>query len=124
MMLSKIGNAQLEKKIIESTYEDVCNVFNLKKVKVAKETQLNKVLLYSNISCALSKKSKNITNQTEAENKFNYTHVIYLAPDINISTGSIIEVTQYGKTYEVDNTSVPLIYPTHQEISCNLKGFA
>jgi hypothetical protein len=46
---------------------------------------------------------------------------LFLAPEIVVPAGSHVIVTQHGMTREYNLSSIPAVYPTHQEISFSAK---
>lgn len=46
--------------------------------------------------------------------------VLFIRPDIDIKEGSVIEVTQHGRTDKYKRSSKPAVYSNHQEIVLEL----
>jgi hypothetical protein len=42
--------------------------------------------------------------------------VLFLRPDLEVKPGSVIEITQHGRTNKYHRSSEPAIYTNHQEI--------
>jgi len=110
------GNIESQRKAIETTYTDTCNVYNFEKVLNGSITSNQKVIKYKNLKCALSQKSLATTEQTQSQNKVLYDAKLFLSPDVEIETGSYIEIKRYGKVLEFEQIGEPFIYSTHQEM--------
>lgn len=46
--------------------------------------------------------------------------VLFIRPDLDIKAGSVIEVTQHGRTEKYKRSSPPAVYSNHQEIVLEL----
>lgn len=46
--------------------------------------------------------------------------VMFIRPDLDIKAGSIIEITQHGRTEKYKRSSKPAVYTNHQEIVLEL----
>lgn len=46
--------------------------------------------------------------------------VLFIRPDLEIKEGSVIEVTQHGRTAKYKRSSKPAVYTNHQEIVLEL----
>lgn len=46
--------------------------------------------------------------------------VLFIRPELDINAGSVIEVTQHGRTVKYKRSSEPAIYSNHQEIVLEL----
>lgn len=46
--------------------------------------------------------------------------VLFIRPDLIIKEGSVIEVTQHGRTNKYKRSSIPAVYTNHQEIVLEL----
>lgn len=46
--------------------------------------------------------------------------VLFIRPDLEIKAGSVIEVTQHGRTDKYQRASKPAIYSNHQEVVLEL----
>ena len=45
---------------------------------------------------------------------------LFIRPDIVINPGSVIEITQHGRTNKYKQTAEPAVYTNHQEIKVSL----
>lgn len=110
------GNIKNQKRMIEKTYCDICNIYKFQKVTKGSLTSNEKVLVYENIPCALSQKTLKATEQTDSENKINYEIKLFISPSIEINSGAEIEVIHCGHKYKFKQAGEAFIYETHQEI--------
>lgn len=110
------------RKSLEKLYLDTCNIYEYKKVKDPnnKRTTYNSVLSYENIKCRLSFKNITSTNQTTGEVITSQVTVLFINPELNIKPNSVIEVMRNNRILKYQNSGIPAIYPTHQEIVLNL----
>lgn len=46
--------------------------------------------------------------------------VMFIRPDLEIKSGSLIEITQHGKTNKYHRSSKPAVYSNHQEVVLEL----
>lgn len=110
----------LERKMLEKTYLDKCTIKRNMKVK-DEQTGITKGVLnnvYEDIKCGLSKRSLN--NLTvEGAGQQNNTFVLFINPTIEIKAGDVIEVKGYNNLMFI--ASLPMIYPSHQEVPLELK---
>lgn len=106
---------------IERLYNDTCTVKVLKYVKdpvtrVEKSTEVN---LIENEKCRIS-----FTTIAPAENGIvsavKQVTKLFVSPDIEIPSGSKIEVTRRGRTTEYCRSGEPAMYDSHQEIPLEL----
>lgn len=102
---------------IQSLWTGLCDIFCYEEVEDkygVTSLVLNKVS--EKIKCRLS--FKNITQTTADENKSNVTQVVklFVAPEIYVPPGSIIEVTQNNVTRKYKYSGLSAIYTNHQEI--------
>lgn len=107
----------VERQILESTYDAKCTIKKMDKVKIDGETTSQEVIVTQNQPCALSNGSNPSAKQGQVNTDVSNTVKLFIAPEIEILPGSKIEVKQYGKTYELEASGLPFLYPTHQEIN-------
>lgn len=105
------------KEAIQELWTGLCDVFCYEEVEDkygVTSLVLNKVS--EKIKCRLS--FKNITQTTANENKSNVTQVVklFVAPEVYVPPGSIIEVTQNNVTRKYKHSGLSAIYTNHQEI--------
>lgn len=105
-----------ESNILALTYEDRMDVYRTKEV-TDDETGISDRVekkIYTNISCALSKKNNPIITQGEPNNH-NVEHVVFCNPEINIENGDRLVITRYKKNTSYI-ASAPFKYYSHTEI--------
>lgn len=115
------------RKAFESLYDSTCSImeYRQKKDPVTKKTASKEVTVYLDKPCRLSYSSNKKADQTEVANSVTQIIKVFIAPELDIKTGSKLVVTKRGKTVEYKNSGEPAIYDTHQEIVLELfKGWA
>lgn len=115
MIFNKILEKEIQ--IFEQTYNLLTDIYRFNKIKEKSgRTTLKKEKVYTNIKCAISRDSKSLNNQTTAENKIDYTEILFISSNVKILQGDEIVVTfPNGDTikYFAGN---PEWYDSHQEI--------
>lgn len=107
------------RKAVESLYDCTCNITGGKeKVKdpKTKETKLVPKIKYENKPCKVSKQSLSKNNQTDTVNQIVYELKLFIAPELEIKQGDIIEVTNKFENKEVYKAGEGFKYNTHQEV--------
>ena len=101
--------------ILESTYFDKCTIKRKEKIKnpITGVTETIEKVIYENIKCALSKKDIQIL-ASDGIGKINYSHLLFLNPNIEICEGDIVEVASMGKI-SICLASKPFYYTSHSE---------
>lgn len=102
---------------IQSMWTGVCNIFGFKDVedKYGATTHAE-VTLFENLPCRLSFKNISQTSQTESFAVSSQVVKLFIAPDVYVPPGSIIEVTQNGITRKYKHSGISAVYTNHQEI--------
>ena len=119
------GNPELERALLEQTYDGVMTVTGSQKQNVDGETIVTPdAILYDGQPCALSFSGTPDGAQGEDAGEIAYQGTIFCAPDLNIPAGCRITVTQYGATYALRYSGEGIVYPTHQQLSVIRKGRA
>lgn len=110
------------RKAIESLYQGTCTVTEHQKVtKANKSVGFKDVVILEKQPCRLS--FKNITDTDQSDNAASavvQVIVLFIAPDVSIAPGSKITVTQNGVTTDYQQSGMPAMYDTHQEIILDL----
>nr|DAX70197.1 MAG TPA: head closure knob [Caudoviricetes sp.] len=102
---------------IQSMWTGVCNIFRFKNSKNKYGTVVSEVKeLYKNIPCRLSFKNISQTEQTESAAKTSQVVKLFIAPEVYVPPGSVIEVTQNGVTRKYKHSGISAVYTNHQEI--------
>lgn len=105
------------KKAIQSLWTGVCNIFGFKDVEDKYGATTNaEVTLFENLPCRLSFKNISQTNQTESFAVSSQVVKLFIAPDVYVPPGSMIEVTQNGVTRKYKHSGISAVYTNHQEI--------
>lgn len=116
---------QMARKAQESLYDSKCVIFRLKNFeKPNGAAGQKKEILVDNQPCRVSKKNVSASNQTDAENSIEQIPQLFISPEVEVPPGSRVVVTQIvaDRTIitEYDQTGVPSVYKTHQEILMRL----
>ena len=102
---------------IQSMWTGICNIFDFKNSKNKYGTVVSEVKeLYKNIPCRLSFKNISQTEQTESVAKTSQVVKLFIAPEVYVPPGSIVEVTQNGVTRKYKHSGISAVYTNHQEI--------
>ena len=102
---------------IQSLWAGICNIFGFKNSKNKYGTVVSEVKeLYKNIPCRLSFKNISQTEQTESVSKTSQVIKLFIAPEVYIPPGSIVEVIQNGVTRKYKHSGISAVYTNHQEI--------
>ena len=105
------------KKAIQSLWAGVCNIFGFKDVEDEYgATSHAEVMLFENLPCRLSFKNISQTSQTESFAVSSQVVKLFIAPDVYVPPGGVIEVTQNGITRKYKHSGISAIYTNHQEI--------
>ncbi|GKU79862.1 ABC transporter ATP-binding protein [Paenibacillus sp. L3-i20] len=121
-------NYAKHRKSIERMYEDTCTIFRHRSVKdpIKKTTRLEPQKLFENLKCKLSKAGLPKNGQTEAQNDVVFDAKLFIAPEIEILQGDLIEVVRAStgrkESYTAGKPFPP--YSSHQEISLSFRGWA
>lgn len=70
--------------------------------------------------CRLSNKTNTVVADVKNVAETSKNIVLFLRPDLEVPAGSVIDVTQYGRTTKFKNSSTPSVYYTHQEIQLGI----
>lgn len=111
----------------ESTYEGLCTIIEYRSVRDEKTklSEEKEVTIIENQPCKPSFEKLNTAAQTETATVISQGIKLFLAPEIQVNSGSKIIVTQNGVTEEYACSGKPAIYQTHQEVMLELfRGWA
>ena len=111
----------------ESTYEGLCSIIEYHSVRNGKTkfSEEKEITIIENQLCKLSFEKLNTAAHTETATVVSQGIKLFLAPEIQVNSGSKIIVTQNGITEEYGGSGKPAIYPTHQEVTLELfRGWA
>ncbi|MBU5486475.1 hypothetical protein KQI86_19425 [Clostridium sp. MSJ-11] len=114
------------RKAIESLYDCTCNISGgTEKIKdpITKETKSVPKLKYENQPCKISKQSLSKNNQTDTVNKVVYELKLFIAPELEIKQGDIIEVINKALNKTTNyKAGEGFPYNTHQEVILSKEG--
>ena len=105
------------RKALESLYLAVCNIYGFisEDDGYGISDQVEK-LLYENQKCRVSYKNISAANQTESFATTAQEIKLFIAPELVIPAGSMIEVTQNNRTEKYKSSGKAAVYKNHQEI--------
>lgn len=113
-----LGNPELERALLEQTYDGVMTVTGTRKQEVSGETVVTPdAVLHENIPCALSFSGTPDSKTDANSGQISYQATIYCAPELAVPAGCRIAVQQYGATYRLKYSGESVVYPTHQQLS-------
>lgn len=78
------------------------------------------VPILENEPCRLSYNYEQSTNIQSGAAVISQSITLFIRPDLEIKPGSVIEVTQHGRTNKYKRSGKPAIYTNHQEIILDL----
>lgn len=88
------------------------------------QTEQELVAVYTDEPCRLSYNrsysSGDPTKERDGVSVAGQNITLFIRPDINIKKGSLIEITQHGRTERFKGSSHPAVYTNHQEIDLEL----
>ena len=106
---------------IYSLWTGVCNIFGFKDTEDKYGATIHtEVALFENLPCRLSFKNISQTSQTESFAATNQIVKLFIAPEVYVPPGSIIEVTQNSVTRKYKHSGISAVYTNHQEIVLDL----
>ena len=118
-----LGNAALERKWLEKTYDGKMTVVGSRKETVDGETVvMPDAVLYEDQPCALAFSGTPNAEQGEDAGQTRYQATIFCAPELVIPAGSRIAVTQYGQTCKLKYSGEAITCPTHQQLAVIREG--
>ena len=124
----KIENAiQKARRAIESQYDGVCDIIEYQKRKnqMTKITDFEEVVVKRGQRCRVCFENMYVNTETETTSNVVMKVKLFIAPELNIKSGSKIVVTQNSRTTAYKNSGEPAMYATHQEVMLEIfKGWA
>lgn len=129
MILSGLPNQDniynLTRQAIESQYDAKCDVIERKSNIINNITKQIEEKVLEDKDCRVSFEDINVNTETDTESKKIQKIKLFIAPELNIKSGSKIVVTRKGRITTYKNSGEPAVYNTHQEIMLELwKGWA
>lgn len=101
---------------IEKMYIDRVEISRWEEIKVGGATRNELVVKYTDQRCFLSQRALSTNGQTEAVNEIQYQTKLFIAPDVDVLQGDVVDVTR-GSLTRTYTAGEPFMYPSHQEIS-------
>ena len=118
------GNVRAERKAIEMTYEDKCDIIRNVEKKAGFITRAEEQTVYSAVPCALST-GNSTTRQTETVNNIEYEAKVFMAPEVEVKAGDKILINRLGvKELRLESIGEPAVYKTHQEVMAKRSDWA
>ncbi len=84
------------------------------------QTSQKEVLIVEDEPCRLSFNSEPVTDPATGVSEMSQFTMLFIRPDLDIAAGSVIEVTQNGRTTKYKRSGKPAMYTNHQEIRLTL----
>lgn len=94
-------------------YEDVTD-------PITKQTTQQEVAVLVDEPCRLSYRYEQSTNIKSGAAVVSQSITLFIRPDLIIKPGSVIEITQHGKTCKYKGSGQPAVYCNHQQIILEL----
>lgn len=112
----------IQRQAIESLYEGICTIVTTIDVTdpITNITAPQDIALVENEPCRLSYKNVYGMVNSDTADTVRQINKLFIKPELDIPSGSIIEVTQHGKTSIYSNSGYPEVHSSHQEIVLNL----
>jgi hypothetical protein len=84
------------------------------------QTSQREVVVVEDEPCRVSFSSEAVTNPATGVAEMSQFVVLFIRPDLEVASGSVIEVTQNGRTTKYKRSGKPSVYTNHQEIRLTL----
>lgn len=99
-----------------------CTIWEYENVTdpVTFQTSQREVIVLEDEPCRISFNTEAVTNPESGVAEMSQFTVLFIRPDLEIDAGSIIEVTQNGRTTKYRRSGKPAVYTNHQEIRLTL----
>lgn len=85
-----------------------------------KQTTQREVAILEEEPCRISYRHEQATNIQNGAAVVSQAIILHIRPDLVIYPGSVIEITQHGKTCKYKGSGQPAVYCNHQEIILEL----
>jgi len=121
-------NYRKHRRAIERMYEDTATISRYVDVRnpITHETKQEQQLVYEDQPCKLSQLALPKNGQTEAQNDIRYNAKLFIAPELEVMQGDLIEVNRKAtgrvEKYVAGKPFPP--YSSHQEIDLTAKEWA
>lgn len=109
---------------IEQMYDGICTIYITKNEfdKTLHETVQKLELVVEDQECRVAYKTAPVADGVNAA-KVKQIIKLFIAPEIQIPPGSIIEVVQNNVVEKFRQSGIPAVYVTHQEILLEVEGY-
>lgn len=117
---------RVHREAVELLYEGICTITIYESyLKPNKATGHRETIVLEDEPCRLSYSSAPAAEKTETGTGKQQSVKLFLAPEIAVTAGSKITVTQNGVTEDYCRSGQPAVYASHQEIELDLwEGWA
>lgn len=117
-----VNAREAARRAIESTYEGMCSIVEYGDIldEQTKITSQGEVTILEGQPCRLSFETISAANQTDTVANVSQKTKLFLPPEVTVTSGSKIIVTQNGITTEYSASGEPAVYFSHQEIMLEL----
>lgn len=107
---------------LEVLWTGKCTVWEYQDVVDADthQTTHQQTQLVTDEPCRVSFSSEAVTDPATGVAEMSQFTVLFIRPDLTIDPGSVIEVTQNGRTTKYRRSGKPAVYTNHQEIRLTL----
>lgn len=106
---------------IENTYTDSCSIYNFEDATEGSLTRQQEVAVYVGIPCRVSFSAISPAEQKEGTVTKQMTVKLFIAPEIEVKSGSKIVVERNGERISYSRSGQPAKYESHQEIMLQLQ---
>lgn len=99
-----------------------CTIYEFQDVfdPITKQTTQKEVPVLVDEPCRLSYRHEQATNIRSGAAVVSQSITLFIRPDLVITPGSVIEITQHGVTEKYKGSGKPAVYCRHQEIILEL----
>lgn len=84
------------------------------------QTSQKEVIVVEDEPCRISFSSEAVTSPITGVAEMSQFIVLFIRPDLEIDAGSVVEVSQGGRTTKYKRSGKPAVYTNHQEIRLTL----
>ena len=107
---------------LKSLWIGKCTIFEYQTTKdeITKQSTQKQVPVVVDEPCKVSYNREHATNISSGAAVISQSITLFIRPDLEVKPGSVIEVTQHGKTTKYKGSSKSAVYTNHQEIVLEL----
>ena len=109
---------QVVKNPLAKLWTGRCTIYEYKDYTdpITHQTIQKEVVFIENEPCRLYYKHEQSNNIQSGAAVVSQSITLFIRPNLEIKPGSVIEITQHGKTVKYKGSGQPAIYTNHQEI--------